>query len=377
MGTPKLQLPGNFGIGVDGKSAYELAAQRGFEGDEQAWLDSLRGENGASPYIKDGYWYVDGVSTGVKAAGSNGTSVTVSSVSESTASGGNNVATFSDGKSLTVKNGKDGKDGTDGKDGNDYVLSEADKTEIAEKVEGATVVQAPKYVNSVDEMTDTNRVYVLASTGKIWAYMDTTTEQEVTVRDDIIGTTDNPYETGRLSSGGALSADVTTHTLTPYIDLTKPEYQGKTIQLHLDGNKYASESVETYIMNAAFDASKAVLWGRVYSDRTNLLNEFDNAGMTLEIHSDTSATLTFPVPLVNDANKTVGYFRFCGLGTVKDSVYITYTDTQTVTGGQWVDTGTTYAPTLTSEEKAEIAEQAAALIDTELLSVIGSGEVSV
>lgn len=47
--------------------------------------------------------------------GKNGTSVTVTNVSESAASGGSNVVTFSDGKTLTVKNGKDGADGTDGK----------------------------------------------------------------------------------------------------------------------------------------------------------------------------------------------------------------------------------------------------------------------
>lgn len=264
-------------------------------------------------------------------------------------------------------------------DGDDYILTDADKAEIAELVETATIVQAPKYVNSVDEMTDAGRVYVLVSTGRIWAYMDTTTEQEVTIRDDIIGITDNPYETGRLSSSGTLSADVSGYTLTPYIDLTKAEYQGKTIQLHLDGNRYATETRENYIMTAVFDTDKNVIWGRVSTNQTatDLLGLFDNAGMTLEIHGTTSATLTFPVPLVGDDNKTVGYFRFCGQGTVTDSVYITYTDTETVTGSQWADTGMTYAPALTDEEKAEIAEQAAALIDTELLSVIGSGAVSV
>lgn len=40
--------------------------------------------------------------------GTNGTSVTIKSVTESTESGGSNVVTFSDGKTLTVKNGKDG-----------------------------------------------------------------------------------------------------------------------------------------------------------------------------------------------------------------------------------------------------------------------------
>ena len=61
--------------------------------------------------------------------GNPGTSVTVKSVSESTADGGSNVVTFSDGKTVTIKNGgkgskgdkgdtgADGAKGADGKDG--------------------------------------------------------------------------------------------------------------------------------------------------------------------------------------------------------------------------------------------------------------------
>ena len=53
--------------------------------------------------------------------GKDGTSVTVKSVSESTADGGSNVITFSDGKTVTVKNGSAGKDGEDGQDGSNGV----------------------------------------------------------------------------------------------------------------------------------------------------------------------------------------------------------------------------------------------------------------
>ncbi len=306
--------------------------------------------------------------------GTNGTSVTVQSVSESSADGGDNVVTFSDGKTLSVKNGKTG---AAGKDGNDYVLTPADKSEIAEMVDGATIVQAPKYVNSVDEMTDQSRVYVMASTGRVWAYMDTTVEQEVTIRDDIKGTTDNPYQTGRLSSGGALSSDISTHTLTPYIDLTKAEYQGKTIELHLEGNRYFSEGSETYIMSAVFDANKGVILGRGYSMLASggTLDELPT--ISAVINGQTSATLTIPIPLSHKGGTKVGYLRFCGLGTVTDSVYITYKGMQTVTGGAWVDTGTSYTPSLSTDDLNAVAEQAAAIVDNNLLSVIGSGEVSV
>lgn len=55
----------------------------------------------------------------------NGTSVTIKSVLESTIDGGNNIVEFSDGKTVTIRNGSKGADGKD------YVLTEADKAEIA------------------------------------------------------------------------------------------------------------------------------------------------------------------------------------------------------------------------------------------------------
>lgn len=99
-------------------------------------LEALRGEPGYTPrkgvdYFdgRDGYTPVKGKDyfdgdpgyTPVKGVdytdGKDGASVTVSSVSESTADGGTNVVTFSDGKKLNVKNGKDGQDGAGGQRG--------------------------------------------------------------------------------------------------------------------------------------------------------------------------------------------------------------------------------------------------------------------
>ncbi|MBQ9082165.1 MAG: hypothetical protein IJY28_01540, partial [Clostridia bacterium] len=193
--------------------------------------------------------------------------------------------------------GPTGPVGPQGPKGDAYTLTDADKAEIAEQVEGAVLVQAPKYVDSVDQMTDTSRVYVLASTGEIWAYMDTTTEQEVTIREDITGTTDNPYEVGRLSSSGTLGEAVTGYVITPYIDLTKAEYAGKTIELHLDGNRYVSETAETYIQMAIFKTDKTVLYGRASTcldKNAAILPVLTN--VTTTIHGETSATLTITIP---------------------------------------------------------------------------------
>jgi hypothetical protein len=53
--------------------------------------------------------------------GKDGTSVMVASVSESNVDGGNNVVTFSDGKTVTIKNGNKGTDGKTPVKGVDYV----------------------------------------------------------------------------------------------------------------------------------------------------------------------------------------------------------------------------------------------------------------
>ena len=64
--------------------------------------------DGKTPYIQDGYWYIDGTNTGVKAEGVDGTN-------------------GKDGQNGT--NGTDGKDGADGKDGNGIVSIELTGTQ--------------------------------------------------------------------------------------------------------------------------------------------------------------------------------------------------------------------------------------------------------
>lgn len=55
------------GIGaLQGKSAYEIAVENGFQGSESEWLTSLEG---ATPQIgENGNWVLDGVDTGIVAA---------------------------------------------------------------------------------------------------------------------------------------------------------------------------------------------------------------------------------------------------------------------------------------------------------------------
>ncbi len=117
--------------------------------------------------------------------GKDGTSVTVQNISESTADGGSNIVTFSDGKTLTVKNGSKGstgdkgdtgsagKDGVDGYTpikGTDYWTYE-DKSEIIAEAKAELSQLEPNFANSIEECTDTSKVYVLPD-GYIYAYMN-------------------------------------------------------------------------------------------------------------------------------------------------------------------------------------------------------------
>ena len=81
--------------GEDGKSAYAIAVENGFEGDEAAWLASLKGADG-----KDGVDGTDG------AAGKSAYATAVENGFE-----GNEAAWLA---SLKGADGKDGVDGTDG-----------------------------------------------------------------------------------------------------------------------------------------------------------------------------------------------------------------------------------------------------------------------
>lgn len=88
--------------GEAGASAYQIAKANGFDGDENAWLESLRGipgkdgTNGITPRIGENLnWWIGAVDTGIRAEGSQGL------------------------QGIQGIQGEKGEDGIDGKDGND------------------------------------------------------------------------------------------------------------------------------------------------------------------------------------------------------------------------------------------------------------------
>ena len=101
---------------------YQLAVADGYSGTYEEWLASIRGQDGKdgkdghSPVVvigDDGYWYIDGVNTGVKAQGEPGQD-------GQDGKDGKDGVDGQDGKDgVDGQDGKDGVDGQDGKDGTD------------------------------------------------------------------------------------------------------------------------------------------------------------------------------------------------------------------------------------------------------------------
>lgn len=123
--------------GDDGASAYEVAVANGFEGTEQEWLDSLVGPPGPKgPSGKDGE---------VGPQGPRGKDGAIGPQGEPGPQG------------PAGKDGEPGPQGPKGEDGKDYVLTEADKQEIAGMID----------VPSGDGGTAEEKHYHIAHTGNL------------------------------------------------------------------------------------------------------------------------------------------------------------------------------------------------------------------
>ena len=138
---------------ASGTSSANLKGEKGDKGDS---IKGDAGADGVSPTVavsKSGKVTTVSITdkNGTKtatindgadgSAGKDGTSVTVKSVSESTADGGSNVVTFSDGKTLTIKNGSKGSSGTNGTNGTNGVsVSSVTQTTTSSADGGSNVV---------------------------------------------------------------------------------------------------------------------------------------------------------------------------------------------------------------------------------------------
>lgn len=114
-----------------GSKSYDVGDAVYFEG--STYVKAVEGDTG-TPADDNTHWRLvaskgdQGVPGATGDTGPAGTSVTVASVSESTADSGSNLVTFSDGKTLTVRNGSTGSKGDAGADGTNATITGATAT---------------------------------------------------------------------------------------------------------------------------------------------------------------------------------------------------------------------------------------------------------
>ena len=107
--------------------------------------DGQNGADGKTPYIQDGYWYIGGANTNVKAQGNDGTNgyTPIKGVDYFDGKDGANgedgvspkitVTAIENGYNVTVTDAE-GTQSFEVKNGNDYILTPADKQEIIDEV---------------------------------------------------------------------------------------------------------------------------------------------------------------------------------------------------------------------------------------------------
>lgn len=202
--------------------------------------------------------------------------------------------------------------------GVDY-WTEADKQEINNYIADELAKRGqlkPEFANSIEELKesgDTSKLYVLPD-GYIYAYMYAYTTETVTEK--IVGTSDNPYEQGRLSSGAAngLAGYITT----PYIDLTK---YSLPFVIHLKGIPFVysndgNRRYSTYINDKAHLKTN-------FTSISSFLTEFSTMVLTEE--ENETCSISCNPPITDKSTNAITSIRFSGKGTeASANVYITY-----------------------------------------------------
>ena len=264
--------------------------------------------------------------------------------------------------------------------GDSYILTEADKVEIAEQVPIVTVPAKPDFVNGVAEMTDESKVYVNTETFTFWRYQEAT--YETTITDIIESTADNPAHDGYYTNKGTLEARSGTF-VTPYINIGK--YSGQ-IKLKVKGATCLSDAASPYTAADLCDENHTYI-SRMYMSlaqqtiNTYLVPTLCDTVDKVIVEGDTTTLIMDNCPrkfangnIIHNIRFTCGTYN-SGATWANSEISIEYRGMKTEK--IWVDTGKPYAPTITESDKQDIVQEVAALVDGELLSVIGDGEVSV
>lgn len=228
--------------------------------------------------------------------------------------------------------------GPQGKPGADYALTDADKSDIVrtvkEQVPLVKTAEQPTFVNSIEECTDTTKLYVLPD-GYLYAYMYTEVTDggctnQIPISTDADGSVYNGKgwkENLRVNSSGA-EKEMVGYNITGYI----PCQKGDTIR----GSAGIVDSDGGNNGIALFDANKQ--WLRTLNVSTlSSLN-------CITVGDDNSAIITLTSSTFSD---DTAFFRLWGKGVGDDTVI---TVNEEITEGttekvyKWTNTGHAFVP---------------------------------
>ncbi len=221
----------------------------------------------------------------------------------------------------------EGPAGPQGPKGDTYTLTDTDRADIADRMEHATVAQAPQYVERMDQMTDTDQLYVLPD-GYIYAFTAGGTQEVFT---DVLKEVGYTADTRFNSSGALVTYDG--NFTTGYIAV-KP---GDVIRMK---NMYVpdtfNENGSTYGQRvAAYTAEK------VFIDQKLLCYVGDGSTSAFDRVVENGNVVQFTVaPSVLGEN--VAYI-IIGANEITANSEI-YVNSTFVAAETWMNTGISYAP---------------------------------
>lgn len=190
----------------------------------------------------------------------------------------------------------------------------------------------PLFANTIAECTDKTKFYVLPD-GYIYAYVTGGTSIQ-TVTEKIEGTTDNPWGTGRLGSGGSVSTQAGC-VVTPYIDLTKYPVP---FEIHLEGITFNGQ---TYNTTSQYKTDKTHIV-RLDSNTAGYQTNFKPT-VTFTANSDGTAKISVTGTPETKSSVVVGYIRLTAYGeSANANVYVQY-ETEVSASG-WKNTGHAFIP---------------------------------
>ncbi len=270
--------------------------------------------------------------------------------------------TYTDGSTstYTVTNGKDGTNGSDGingadgQDGKSAYQSYLDNGGTLSEAEWvASLAQgAPEFVDSVEDMVDTSKVYVNTDDGTIWVYGEVTytktSTNQVFVSKDANGNIYNGkgYKYGYRFNTASVETVETYSLISGFIP-----YSGEVIRFQVDHNNVSFSSNYVKLFDESFAplmTTDSVRGGFVWWNQRGATKELIDGRIRITIDPETITDDT-ALGLLSQAK----YVAVSGGTAVTDDTNAHYFivtldepigESTTVTEYLWRSTGMTYAP---------------------------------